>query len=39
MTNKKVLDRDSEYFMSSFGKTTGVGLSQLLDGEVSHGQF
>ncbi len=36
MTNKEVLDLYSDYLISSFGQTTGTGLSALLGGSVSH---
>jgi len=36
MTNNELLDVYSDYLISSFGQTTGTGLSSLLDGRVSH---
>ena len=36
MNNKELLDLYSDYLISSFGPTTGTGLSALLDGAVSH---
>jgi hypothetical protein len=33
-----LLDLYSDYLLSSFGRTTATGLSDLLDGEVSHDQ-
>jgi hypothetical protein len=36
MNNKELLDLYSDYLISSFGPTTGTGLSALLDGHVSH---
>ena len=36
--NKSLLDLYTDYLISSFGPTTATGLSQLLDGEVSHDQ-
>jgi hypothetical protein len=37
--DKAMLDLYSDYLISSFGATTATGLSQLLDGEVSHDQI
>ncbi len=34
--NKQLLDLYSDYLISSFNKTTATGLSQLVDGSVSH---
>jgi IS4 transposase len=36
--NHTLLDLYSDYLLSSFGRTTATGLSELLDGEVSHDQ-
>lgn len=36
--DKSLLDLYTDYLISSFGQTTATGLSQLLDGEVSHDQ-
>ncbi len=36
MRNKELLDLYSDYLISSFGQTTGTGLSTLLGGSVSH---
>lgn len=36
MTDKELLDLYSDYLITSFGQTTGTGLSALLDGSVSH---
>jgi hypothetical protein len=36
--NHALLDLYSDYLLSSFGRTTATGLSDLLDGEVSHDQ-
>ncbi len=36
MTNKELLDLYTDYLISSFGQTTGTGLSTLLGGSVSH---
>ncbi len=36
MNDKELLDVYSDYLISSFGQTTGTGLSTLLDGRVSH---
>src|SRR5215210_617938 len=36
--NKSLLDIYTDYLISSFGQVTATGLSQLLDGEVSHDQ-
>src|SRR5215510_15747539 len=38
MKQKHLLDLYSDYLLASFGATTATGLSQLLDGEVSHDQ-
>jgi len=37
--NTKLLDLYSDYLISSFRKTTATGLSELLDGELSHDQI
>jgi hypothetical protein len=34
--NKELLDIYTDYLISSFGLTTGTGLSHLLDGAISH---
>jgi len=36
MDDKDLLDIYTDYLISSFGLTTGTGLSRLLDGEISH---
>jgi hypothetical protein len=36
MKNKELLDLYTDYLISSFGRTTGTGLSALLGGSVSH---
>jgi hypothetical protein len=36
--NKSLLDLYTDYLISSFGPTTATGLSQLVNGEVSHDQ-
>jgi hypothetical protein len=36
MNDKELLDLYSDYLISAFGPTTGTGLSQLLDGTISH---
>jgi hypothetical protein len=36
--NKSLLDLYTDYLISSFGQATATGLSQLLDGEISHDQ-
>ena len=36
MNNNDLLDLYTDYLISSFGATTGVGLARLLDGAVSH---
>jgi hypothetical protein len=36
MDNKELLDLYSDYLISSFGQTTGTGMSQLLGGRISH---
>ena len=38
MKPKQMLDLYSEYLLASFGATTATGLSQLVDGDVSHDQ-
>jgi hypothetical protein len=38
MKPKQMLDLYSDYLLASFGATTATGLSQLLDGDVSHDQ-
>ena len=34
--DRAVLDLYTDYLLSSFGRTTATGLSDLLDGEISH---
>jgi hypothetical protein len=36
MNDKEMLDIYTDYLISSFGLTTGTGLSRLLDGAISH---
>ena len=36
--NTELLEIDSDYLLSSFGQTTATGLSNLLDGALSHDQ-
>ncbi len=36
MDNKELLDLYSDYLITSFGQTTGTGLSALLHGSISH---
>jgi len=36
MNDKELLDIYTDYLISSFGLSTGTGLSQLLDGAISH---
>lgn len=36
--DKNLLDLYTDYLISSFGQTTATGLSQLLEGEISHDQ-
>jgi len=36
MDDKELLDIYTDYLISSFGLTTGIGLSHLLDGAISH---
>jgi hypothetical protein len=36
MANDKLLDLYSDYLISAFGQTTAIGLSALLNGEISH---
>jgi len=38
MKQKEMLDLYSDYLLASFGATTATGLSQLIDGDVSHDQ-
>jgi hypothetical protein len=38
MTQDQIADLYSDYLLASFGPTTATGLSQLLEGEVSHDQ-
>jgi hypothetical protein len=38
LKQKHLLDLYSDYLLASFGATTATGLSQLLEGEVSHDQ-
>ena len=35
---QQIADLYSDYLLASFGATTATGLSQLLEGEVSHDQ-
>lgn len=37
--NHQILDLYSDYLLSSFGQTTATGLSNLMDGEISHDQI
>lgn len=39
MKNQQLLDLYSDYLISSFGATTATGLSNLLEGDVSHDQI
>jgi hypothetical protein len=39
MKNRKILDLYSDYLISSFNLTTSTGLSDLLDGALSHDQI
>jgi hypothetical protein len=39
MNDKEILDIYTDYLISSFGLTTGTGLSNLLDGAISHDQI
>jgi hypothetical protein len=39
MEQKALLDLYSDYLVASFGSTTATGLSQLMDGDVSHDQI
>ena len=39
MDDKELLDIYTDYLISSFGLTTGTGLSRVLDGAVSHDQI
>jgi hypothetical protein len=34
--DKSLLELYTDYLISSFGQTTATGLSQLLDGQISH---
>jgi hypothetical protein len=36
---KQILDLYTDYLLSSMGKTTATGLSQLLGGDFSHDQI
>ena len=38
MKAQRIADLYSDYLLASFGATTATGLSELLDGEVSHDQ-
>ena len=38
MKQHPIADLYSDYLLASFGATTATGLSQLLEGEVSHDQ-
>jgi len=37
--DRQFLDLYTDYLISSFGKVTATGLSELLDGELSHDQI
>ena len=37
--NKQLLDLYTDYLISSFGQTTATGLSQMLDGRISHDEI
>jgi hypothetical protein len=39
MNDKDLLDIYTDYLISSFGLTTGTGLSQMVDGAISHDQI
>ena len=39
MNNTELLDIYSDYLLSAFGRTTSTGLSELLDGQLSHDQI
>ena len=39
MNNNELLDIYSDYLLSAFGRTTSTGLSELLDGQLSHDQI
>jgi len=39
MKQHQIADLYSDYLLASFGATTATGLSQLLEGEVSHDQI
>lgn len=39
MNDKELLDIYTDYLISSFGLTTGTGLSDLLDGAISHDRW
>lgn len=39
MNEKELLDIYTDYLISSFGLTTATGLSQLLNGAISHDQI
>jgi hypothetical protein len=38
MRAQRIADLYSDYLLASFGTTTATGLSELLEGEISHGQ-
>jgi len=38
MNKTKIFDLYTDYLQTSFSYTTATGLSQLLDGEISHDQ-
>jgi hypothetical protein len=38
MKAQRIADLYSDYLLASFGATTATGLSELLEGEVSHDQ-
>ena len=39
MNNNSIFDLYTDYLLTSFSYTTATGLSQLLDGDVSHDQI
>jgi hypothetical protein len=39
MKNEELLDIYSDYLISAFGQTTGMGLAELMGGSVSHDQI
>ena len=38
MKAQRIADLYSDYLLASFGATTATGLSELLEGEISHDQ-